>query len=84
MKRRPVTNIENRNTRQRQKNLTMTPHQQIVASLSFFQFMSDLEQSGSQIPDAWFLKLTFSLRVTFCLTKTEHKTETQLSYYYFE
>ena len=40
--------------------------QQIVVS------MANLEQSGSQIPDAWSVKLTFSLTVTFYLTKTDN------------
>ena len=59
-------------TKQRQKNLTMTSHQQIMTSLSFFQFMANLEPSGSRIPEAESVKLTFSLKVTFNLTKTEN------------
>ena len=42
-------------------------------SFSFFRFMANLEQSSSQIPDAWSVKLTFLLTVTFYLTKL--KTE---------
>ena len=38
-----------------------------------FQFMASYEQSGSRIPDAWSVLLTFSLTVTFHLTKTENK-----------
>ena len=34
------------------------------------QFM---EQSGKRIPDAWYVKLTFSSIVTFYLTKTENR-----------
>ena len=34
------------------KNLTITSYQQIVTSLSFFQVMANLEQSGSRILDA--------------------------------
>ena len=59
----------------------------IVTSLSFFQFMANLEQSGSQIPDAESAKLMFSLIVTFYLTKSENRTKkslTQLSQYCFE
>ena len=44
----------------------------------------NLEQSGSGIPDAWFLKLTFSLLLTLYLTKTENRTKkssTQLSHF---
>ena len=59
----------------------------IVTSLSFFQFMANLEQSGSQIPDAESAKLMFSLIITFYLTKTENRTKkslTQLSQCCFE
>ena len=47
-------------------------------------------QSGAirrRIPDAWSVKLTFSLRVTFYLTKAVNrikKSLTKLSYYCFE
>ena len=37
--------------------------------------MTNLEQSGSWIPDAWSVKLKFSLIVTFYLTKTEDRSE---------
>ena len=50
----------------------------------FFEFMANLEQSGSRIPDAQSGKLTFSLIVTFYLTTTENRTKrslTQLSHY---
>ena len=50
----------------------------------FFQFMDDLEQSGSRIPDAWSINLTFAFITTFYLTKAETRTKislTQLSYY---
>ena len=65
----------------------MTSCQKIVTSLSFFRFLANLEQSGIRIPDAGILKLKFSLKVTFYLTKAENKTKkslTQLSYYCFE
>ena len=55
-----------------------------MRSLSFFQFMANLEQYGSRIPG---VTLTFSLIVTFYLTKTENGTKkclTQLSHYCFE
>ena len=54
-----------------------------MTSLSFFRFMANLEQSGSQIPD---VKLTFSI-VTFHLIKTDNRAKkslTQLSHYCFE
>ena len=40
-----------------------------------FQFMANLQPSGSGIPDAWFIKLTISLAITFFLQnlKTELK-----------
>ena len=47
--------------------------QDVMASLSFFQFMSNLEQSRSWIPDAESLKLTFSLTLTFYLTKSKNR-----------
>ena len=47
-----------------------------VTSLLFFQFMANLEQSGSWILDAQSVKFTFSLTLTFILKnlKTELKT----------
>ena len=39
------------------------------------RFMTNLEQSGSWIPDAWSVKPKFSLIVTFYLTKTENRSE---------
>ena len=47
---------------------------QIVASLSFFLFISNQEQSGSRIPDAQSVKPTFSLKVFFYLTNTANRT----------
>ena len=69
----PLTKLNKRN-KATSKNLTMTSCQQIVTSLSFFQIMADLEPSRSEIPDTNSVKLTFSLKVTFYLTKTETKT----------
>ena len=69
------------------KNLAMTSCQQILKSLLFFRFMANLEQFGNWIPDAWSIKLIFSLTVTFYFTKTENrpkKSQAQLSYYYFK
>ena len=65
----------------------MTSCWEIVTSLSFFQFMANLEPSRSQIPDAWSVKLTFSLTITFYLTKTGNRTKKslrQLSHCSFE
>ena len=39
-----------RKTKQQQNFLIMTSSQEIVTSLSFFQFMANLEQSGRRIP----------------------------------
>ena len=58
-----------------------------MTSLSFFQFMTNLEQSGSRIPNAESAKLMCSLIVTFYPTKTENRTKkslTQLSQYCYE
>ena len=51
MKLGPVTKIDKIN-KTTSKKLTMVSCQQIVTSLFFFQFMANLEQSESQIPDA--------------------------------
>ena len=86
MKLGPVTKLDKRNTATSKKNLMMTSCRQIVTSWSFFQFMTNLQPSGSRIPDAWSLQLTFSLIVTFYVTKLENRTNkslTQLSYYCF-
>ena len=50
MKLGPVTKLGKRN--KRQENLMMTSCQEIVTQLPFFQFMANLEQSGSRILDA--------------------------------
>ena len=64
----------------------MTSCRQIVTPLPFFRFIANLEQFGSRIPDAWSVKLTFSLTVTFSPTKTEKKLKNLLhsSPYCFE
>ena len=60
------------------KNLTMMSNQKIVTSLSFSQYMTNLELFESQIPDAWSVIVTFSLKVTFSLSKTENRTKKSL------
>ena len=48
---------------------------------------ADLKPFESQIPDAWFMNFTFTLIVTFYLTKPEKRTKisvTQLLHYCFE
>ena len=74
MKLRSVTKIDRRNTTT-SKKLTVMSCQQIVSSLSFSQFMGNLELSSSEISDAWSVKLKFSLIVTLYLTKTENRTK---------
>ena len=61
MKLGPVTKLDKRNTAT-SKKLAMT-------SLSNSRLMTNLAQSGSWIPNGWSVKLTFSLTVTFYLTK---------------
>ena len=51
----------------------MTSYRRIVTLLLFFQFTVNLEQSGSQIPDAESVKLMFSLITTFPLQKLTTK-----------
>ena len=83
MKLGPVTKLDKRN-KTTSKNVTMKSWWQIVTSLSFFGFLANLEQSGSWIPDAESVKLTFSLTVTFYVTKTENRTkkyQIQISHY---
>ena len=83
MKFRPVTKLDKKTS----KKLTMSSCWQILMSLSFFQFMPNLEQFESQIPDEQSIKLTFSLIVIFYLTKIESRTQKsliQLLHYCFE
>ena len=49
----------------------------------FFQFMVNLLPSGSQIMGAWFLKHTFPIKVTFCVTKTENRTKKSLTQFLY-
>ena len=53
----------------------MTSCQQTVRSLSFSLYMANVEQSGRRIPDAWSVKLRFSLTVAFYLTETKTRTK---------
>lgn len=49
--------------------------------------MVDLEESESQIPNAWSVIITFSLITTFYPTKNENRTKkssTQPSYYWLK
>ena len=74
-----------RKTKQRQKIFKMTTCRQIVTSMSFSRFIAKLEQIRNLGAES--IKLTFSLKVTFCLTKNENRTKkslTQRSNYCFE
>ena len=87
MKLRPITKLDKKNKTTPKKNLTIRLCRENVMSLSFFEFMANLEQLASRILEAQSLKLTFSLIVTFYLTKTENRTKkslTQLSHCRFE
>ena len=88
MKLKPATKLEKKTaTSKKFDDDTMMSCWQRVTSLSFFRFMTKLKLSGSRIPDAWSVKLTFSFIVTFYLTKSENITEkslAQLSNYCFE
>ena len=56
-------------------------------SSSFFEFLTNLEQSGGRIPDTESAKVMFSVIVIFFLTKAENRTKkslTQISHNYFE
>ena len=86
MKLRAVPKLD-RETKQRQKHLTMTSFWKNTTSSSFFRFLANLEQSGGRIPDTESAKAMFSVIVTFFLTKNENRTKkspTQLSDYCFE
>ena len=86
MKLGPVTKLDKRNTAP-SKNFDdgiMSTNCDVIV---FFRFMANLQPSGSRTSDSWSTKLTFSLTITFHLTKIENRTKkslTQFSYYYFE
>ena len=68
-----VTEHDKRNIAKLKKSMMM-PCQHHCNTLSFFQFMTNLKQSQSWIPEAWSLKLTYPLILFFYLTKIENKT----------
>ena len=74
MKLGPATKLDKSNT-ETLKNVTMMSCRQFVTLLLFLRFMVDLEQFGSRIRDPWSVIVTFSLIVTFYLTKTKNKTK---------
>ena len=66
--------------------MMITQGRQFVTPLTFFQFIAHLEQSGSLIPGAWSVKLTFMVCKTYIfinssllLTKTENRTKKSLT-----
>ena len=71
----PVTKCDKRKTAALQKfdvDVELTNCDLIV-------FLTNFQPSGSWIPDAWSINLTFSLIVTFYLTSTENKTKKSLT-----
>ena len=54
--------------------MTITSCGKIVTPLLFSGFLANLEQSRSRIPDTESAKVMFSVKVSFCLTKTENRT----------
>ena len=69
MKRGPVTRLDKKNKKY-VKKLTLTSCQKIVMSLSFFEFLDNLEPTGGRRPDTESTKIIFLVIVTFCLTIT--------------
>ena len=61
--------------------MTTTSCQKGVTLLSFYQFMANLERSGSRVPDRYSVKLMFSLIVTFYLSKTANRAKKSLTEY---
>ena len=85
MKRGPVTKLEKRNKTTSRK-IDDDVISQIVTSLSFLIY-GQFGATGSRIPYEESVKRTFSLIITFYLTKTEDRTKkslTQLLHYCFE
>ena len=81
-----VTKRDKRNTTTSNK-IKMMLCRHIVTSLSFLQFMVNLQPSGSQILDAWTKKIIFSSTIFFYFKKAANKSKsppTQFSYYCFE
>ena len=82
----PVTKLDKIN-KTTCKKFTMISCRENLMSLSLPLFMANLEKSGNRIPGAESVKLTFSLEVTFYLTKTANRIQkslTELSHYCFK
>ena len=85
MKLAPVTKLDkgDKTMAKRFDNDVMSANCNIIV---IFPIYSQLEQSGRQIPDVQFVKVTFSLIETFFLTKTKNRTKrslTKLPHYFF-
>ena len=80
MKLRPITKLDKGKTTpsKKQKKITMALCQQNTKPSSFFQFMVDLEPSGTWILDIWSSTFAFPLILTFYFTKTENRTKKSL------
>ena len=72
MKLRPINKLDKRNetTSKKLDNDVMLEN---CDDIVIFQFRTNLEQSGSRIPDAQSVKRMFILIVTFYLTKNENR-----------
>ena len=75
MKHKPVIKIDKGNTSTSKILDDVTP-------LSFFQFMANLQPSGSRLPDTSSIKLKFSLKVTFYSTEPENETKSLKDSFY--
>ena len=56
-----VTKLDKRNKTTSKKRFTMTSFPKIATLFSFFQFLGNLEQFGSRVPDAESAKFNFSI-----------------------
>ena len=74
----PVNKLDKRNKTTSNK-CDASSCRKIVTPLPFFQFTTNLEQSGRRIPDAYSVKLVFSLIVIFRLTETKNRTKKSLN-----
>ena len=82
MKLGPVTKLDKRN-KTMSKKFDVTSCQNIVASLSFFGFLVNLEHFAGRIPNTESAKVMFSVTLAFCFAKTGNRTKkslTQLSH----
>ena len=78
MKLGPVTKLEKKNTVISKKS-DDSVISEFMTSLSLFGFIANLKQFRSRRPDVLSVSLTFSLTVTFCLTKSEDRTKESLT-----